>query len=300
VAYGFRKDEWDALTTEPDISIIDMVSDTVNNFTLIVAGNKLYRQGDTYYTWNEVPDQLLASPRTIDIDSNGVIYVSTWNGDIVKSSDHGYTWSKCTKPYSAGNHYIYTYVANDNSVWVFRFDYSTRFSRDGGLTWTDVGSGLSAQGYGDVFRLKNGSLLFHGSNCCSLHISADNGLTWTKIVTPGSSLKLFVNELDEIFIVTQKDGYSFYKSSDYGNTFTLNHKVYPSFGTTMENTYKKWENIYYVIIPGYGILKSSDLTQFEIYWLNAKIFNLFIDHNGVLIAKDWGNSRTVYYRKNSD
>lgn len=299
VAYGFRMNEWDALSTEPDNSITDLVADTVNDFTLAISGNKLYRQGGAYYIWNEVLDQLLASPRTIEIDSNGVVYVSTWNGDIVKSSDHGFTWSKCTRPYSAGNNYIYTYMANDNSLWVFRFDYPTRFSRDGGITWTDAGSGLSAQGYGDVFRLKNGSLLYHGSNCCSLHISSDNGLTWTKIVTPGSSLKLFVNELDEIFIFTQKDGLSFYKSADYGNTFTLIHKVNPSFVTSMENTFNRWGNFYYVCVPGYGIMKSADLTQFEIYWYNTGIFTMFIDHNGVFIAKDWGNSRKVYYRKNS-
>jgi hypothetical protein len=47
------------------------------------------------------------------------------------------------------------------------------------------------------------------------------------------------------------------------------------------------------------ILKSSDLTHYQIYWLNYDLENLFIDHNGVLIAKDW-NLKTVYYRKNTE
>lgn len=299
VAYGFRTGEWDAITAAPDNSISDMVSDTVNNFTLAVSGNILYRQGDVYYRWNQVLDPLLSSPRTIDIDRKGVIYVSTWNGDIIKSSDHGSTWSKCTKPYSDGNQYINTSVANDNSLWAFRSGNPTRFSADGGVTWTDAGSGLSTQGYGDIFRLKNGSLLFHGSNCCSLCISADNGLTWTKIVTPGSSLKVFANELDEVFLVTRNDGIAIYKSVDYGNTFIQKFKVYTSLSLTMGNTFIKWKDFYYVCLPGYGILKTYDLENYEIFWLNNKVSNLFIDNNGVLIAKDLDNSRTIYYRKNS-
>jgi len=66
----------------------------------------------------------------------------------------------------------------------------------------------------------------------------------------------------------------------------------------MENTFNKWGNFYYIIIPGYGILKSSDLIHYEVYWHNTDLRNLFIDYNGVLIAKDW-DWKTVYYRKNS-
>jgi hypothetical protein len=55
---------------------------------------------------------------------------------------------------------------------------------------------------------------------------------------------------------------------------------------------------YWILVPGYGIVKSKDLLTFEDYWVNNSLTDLFIDHNGVIIAKDWDNM-TVYYRKNS-
>jgi hypothetical protein len=45
-------------------------------------------------------------------------------------------------------------------------------------------------------------------------------------------------------------------------------------------------------------MKSADLSHLEDYWLNPNLGDLFIDQNGVLIAKDF-QSTTVYYRNNS-
>ena len=67
----------------------------------------------------------------------------------------------------------------------------------------------------------------------------------------------------------------------------------------MDNIFNKWKDYYNVLVPGFGILKSLDYEWYEIYWINNGLNNLFIDHNGVLIAKDW-NQNTIYYRKNSD
>ena len=299
VEYGFRNDEWDTCSFFPDANMLGMVADTVNKFTLMINSNQIYKQGERYYLWEPVNNPALVSPRTINMDRNRVIYVTTWSGELVKSTDHGVSWETCTKPFPDRPYYIYIDVSNDNYVWVFAWDHPTRFSKDGGITWNDAGSDLSSFGYGNIFRLKDGSLLFHGSNCCSLNRSFDNGLTWTKIATPGYSIKLFVDNKDEIFIVTQENGITIYKSTDYCSTFTSVTRVSPEWGTSdNDNIFSKWNNFYYILIPGWGILKSADLTHYEEFWHNSNLRDLFIDHNGVLIAKDW-NMNTVYYRKNS-
>lgn len=190
-------------------------------------------------------------------------------------------------------------IANDNYLWVFKFDMPTKFSADGGMTWQTAGSEIWECGIGDVFRLKDGSLLFHGSNTSTLHRSWDNGQTWTHINTPGLSTKLYVNSNDEIFVCNQEGGFLIYKSGDPGASFMRLYTVFPQFGTDLDNIFNKWKDICYILVPGYGILKSSDLNTYETYWANQDLNNLFIDHNGVLIAKDWDN-KTVYYRKNTD
>ena len=297
MAITFRENEWDAVSTDPDGHMTGMVADTIAGITLMVTNGKVYKQGSKYFLWEQVVHQVLESPRTVEMDSNGTIYVSTWNGEVLRSTDHGESWKKCTKPYPDHPYYIYMHVSNDNYIWVFKFDYPTKFSGNGGITWQTAGSDLSSYGFGDVFRLKNGTLLFHGSNCCSLSRSDDNGLTWTHIETPGYSTKLYVNDKEEIFICNQEGGFTILKSTDMGATYRRLFNCWPQFGTTMDNIFNRWGNTYYILVPGFGILKSDDLEHYETYWLNNELNNLFIDHNGVLIAKDWNNN-TVYYRKN--
>ncbi len=300
IEYGFRKNAWDTCTVAPDSYINSLVSDTVSGVTFMISGGVLYRQGERYFDWNMVSQFSQISSMELHKDSNGVIYVSTSSGDILKSADHGTSWLSCTKPFPDYPYFIYTSVANDNSLWAFEWNHPTKFSKDGGTTWTETGSNLYTFGYGDIFRLKDGSLLFHGSNCCSLNRSLDDGLTWTKIATPGYSTKVFVSGNDEITLITQENGVSFYRSTDYAATFTKVFNVYPDWGTSRNsNVFTRWKNFYYVLVPGYGILKSPDLIHYSDYWRNSNLNDLFLDNNGVLIAKDWGMSK-VYYRKNME
>ena len=301
-AYGFRENEWDSIPIAPDGNITDMVTDTVSKATFMISAGQLYRQGERYFLWEQVTDQNLQNPRTIEIDRNRVIYVSTWNGDIVKSTDHGESWEKCTKPYPDNPYYVYMSVSNDNYIWVGKYDFTTRFSKDGGMTWQDAPA-LSTFLNGNTFRLKDGTLVNHGTNGTSrnrFNISYDDGLTWISRETPGYSTGMYVTDNDEIFIFNQDAGFTIYTTTDLGETYTRVHSVHPKWGTTLENNIvRRWDGFYYIIVPGYGILKSADLINFENYWINSDLNDLFIDHNGVLIAKDWEYT-TVYYRKNSE
>jgi hypothetical protein len=302
--YAFKNDGWDPYTNDPDGGMTGMVADTVNKVTYMISGGKVYKQGQEYFNWNQITDPVLSSARTINIDRNGVIYISTWTGDLVKSTDHGLSWIVCKKPYPDRPYYIYVYVSNDNYVWVFAWDNKIRYSGDGGTIWTDIDplSGITAEGFGDIFRLKDGSLLYHGSNCCNMNRSFDNGKTWIKINTPGYSNKMYVNDKDEIFICTQEGGITIYKSVDYGLNFTRIYSVYPQWGTSMENTFNKWGDTYYILIPGFGVIKSTDLGNpdaYSIFYSNSDLFNLFIDQNGVLIAITL-NKHIVYYYKKSE
>ena len=302
VAYGFRTNEWDTLPDAMEYNISGMAADTVNKITFMVCGGILYRQGEKYYIWKEVTGQYLSSLRTIYIDRNRVFYATTWNGDLIRSSDHGESWQLCTRPYSQISFYLNISITSDNYIWVSTYNLPTKYSKDSGITWIELGGEVTTHGIGKVFRLKDGSLVLHGADCCSLFRSVDDGLTWTRIETPGYSQNLFVNDKDEIFIIVSP--FTIYKSTDYGATFSYVYAVFPEWGSSSENIFNKVGNFYYILVQGWGILKSADLIHFEDYWYNSNLRDLFIDHNGVLIAKYWNYQspyqRTVYYRKNSE
>ncbi len=302
VAYGFRENEWDGVSGTPETPIVDMVADTVNKVTFITTGSYLYRQGDRYYEWERVNDPIFNSPdrpRTVEIDRNGVIYVSSNDGNIIISIDHGASWQYCTKPWPERSHYLQMYVSNDNRLWVYTAEEPIRYSDDRGVTWHNAGAGMSEYRLGDVFRMSDGTLVKHGLDCCSLMISDDDGQTWTPLTTPAYSQKLYVTDDDQIFIVCdQGTGEVIYRSGDRGATFSSVHSVGVAFRSSYDNIFTRWDDFWYVAIPGFGIMTSYDLDEYENYWLFPDLRTLYVDHNGVLLVKDF-DSNTLYYRKNS-
>ena len=303
IAYGFREDEWDGVSGAPEVQIMDMVADTVSMVTFITAGSYLYRQGERYYQWEMVNDPIFNTPdrpRAVEIDCNGVIYVSTNGGNIIRSLDHGSSWQYCTKPWPERSNYLQIYVSNDNRLWVYTAGEPIRYSDDMAVTWHDAGAGMSDLRLGEVFRLSDGALIKHGPDCCSLMISDDDGQTWTSLTTPAYSQKLYVNDDDQIFIICdQGTAEVIYRSDDRGVTFSGVHSVDVAFRSSFDNIFTRWDNFWYVAIPGFGIMTSYDLDEYENYWLFPDLRTLYVDHNGVLMAKDF-DFNTIYYRKNSE
>lgn len=301
--FGFRTDEWDILPDAPESDITSMAADTVNKITFMTTHNGLFKQGDRYYIWEQVTDPKISYPLNINIDKKGIFWINTLMGELLKSTDHGQTWISCTRPYPDYPYSYYLQLSNDDYLWVSANNLPTRYSKDSGQTWSDAGNGLSNNFPQDIFRLKDGSLLIHGSGCCSLYRSFDDGLTLNKIDTPAPSVKVFVNEVDEIFLVVQSGGRVFYKSTDYGATFSYVYGAPTGVGGANDNTFTKWGDFYFIMVPGYGILKSTDLTHYDIYCINTNMGDLFVDHNGVLIATyfnwQYPNHREAFYRKNS-
>jgi hypothetical protein len=302
VEYAFKNDIWNEFTGFPDGSMSGLVADNAAHLTFMTSNGSVFQQGEKYYRWNQIINPLLNSVRTINIDNNGTIYVSTYNGDLIKSTDHGKNWKSCTKPYSDNYNLIYIYISNDNLIWAFAWSNPIRFSKDGGDTWIETGSDLSSNGFGQFFRMKDGSLLSHGSNYSSLNRSFYNGLTWSKIDTPGNSLRLYVDDKDNVFLLVQEDGTSVYMSADNCATFTRIYNIPQRINVyETSNIFSKSGDYYFLCFPGYGIIRSTDLSRpdsYETYYTNSNLTSLYIDHNGALIGRGLFYN-TIYYRMNS-
>jgi photosystem II stability/assembly factor-like uncharacterized protein len=264
----------------------------------MTASGNLFKQGERYFDWEYIALPGIRSVKSVKIDSDGVYYLNTWEGNIHRSTDHGQTWISCTKPYPGDSHSFLMSVSNDGMIWAFKDDSAAKFSADRCLTWQRAAKGLPAfGGYADIFRLSDGTLLFHGANCCGLQKSVDNGLTWNRLETPGLSDKLYVTDDDRIFIILQKDGVSIYKSDDKGATFNRVINFYPAFWTSYKNNiFNKYGDKYYVLVQGYGIAKSSDLINYQVIYENHNLADLFIDYQGNMIATDLSNNNACYWK----
>ncbi|MGE5419750.1 MAG: WD40/YVTN/BNR-like repeat-containing protein [Chloroflexota bacterium] len=299
-AYCFVPGQWNKIVEQPDKGFSYIAADTIAGVTLALSYGNVYRQGGRYYIWEEVTDPLIFEARSVNVDNSGVFYITTWKGDVVKSVDHALTWIKCTRPYPEIPYFVYITVSNDGYIWVGRYDAPSKFSKDGGLTWQLSGDNFPSSYNGNIFRLKNGAIICHGTNKPDkkrLQISFDDGLTWITRETPGYSTNMYVNEKDELFIGTQENGYTFYRTNDLGLTFERLYSVYPKWGTIPDaNLVHKWKDMYYIGIPGFGVLKSPDLVHYEKLWETEDIFELFIDHTGTLIARSRNWEGSYYYK----
>jgi hypothetical protein len=297
-AFGFKSDKWDATTASPEISITDMAADTINGLTFAIPNNGLLRRGERYFDWVQVNSYIRASPRTIDIAGDLTFYISTWEGQVYKSIDHGLNWLSCKSPWSDYFYYIDLKVTSGNYLWVTAPDKLLLSSRDGGNSWIPCSEGLPAtERLGDIFRLTDGTLFLLSLNY-GFYKSIDDGHSWTKMNAPQYPLKLYVTEKNELILFNRDNGISIYKSTDKGDHFMLKYTVMPEFNTLMEHTVHKRGKDYYLLIPGYGILHTLDFESFDNFWKNTSVYDLNMDDKGVFLVRgQYGDP--VYYRHNS-
>jgi hypothetical protein len=297
-AFGFKSDIWDATTASPEINITDMAADTMNGLTFAIPNNGLLRRGERYFDWVQVTNFNMASPRTIDIARDLTFYISTWEGQVYKSNDHGLNWLACTSPWSDYFYYIDLRVTSDNCLWVTAPGKQLLCSSDRGNSWFESSAGLPAsERLGDIFRLTDGTLFLLSLNY-GLYKSMDDGHSWSKMNSPEYPLKLYGTEKDELILINQDNGISIYKSTDKGDHFTLKYTVMPEFTTLMNHTVHKRGKEYYLLIPGYGILHTLDFETFNNFWRNSSVYDLYMDDKGVFLVRgQYGDP--VYYRHNS-
>jgi len=296
-AYGLLNNVWNEIMEPLHKSVVDLEFDSISQSTYMVSGGHIYKQGDKYYQWIKM-ETSIESVRTIDFDSNGTIFAGTWYGELYKSTDLGLTWTKCSNPIAGRNYYFEFYITSDNCLWATAWEHGLHYSNDGGLTWSKDLTGIENQEEMlDVFKFGNGDLVSLSRNKLVILRSQDGGKNWAPINTPLYTIKIYVTKNDELIAINQDNGITIYKSTDYGQTYREVLNVSPSWRTSpMEHIFQTFHDICYVNIPGYGIFTTTDFEEFKLHSRHTRIRELFIDHNKVLIAKDW-QSASLYYRK---
>ena len=299
-SYAFRPNVWDTVYGQPEANMWDLAADTINNLTFMTSCGLLYKQSERYYNWEVVNPNQFGSVNYVKIDSHGYLYVSNSSGDVYISKDKGNNWNQCTRPFPGNNNYIFLCVSNNNWVWVSTADKKLVCSKDQGLTWADASAGLSGgDDLGEIFQHPDGTLFFR-TRSARLYKSTDEGKSWSPIAFLNNTIQYGANAL---YMTTNGDllVYSLYydhrilKSTDKGEHFTQIYTASSNTAISELNFFNYYKGTFYMLIPGKGIVRTKDLIHFEDYWNITELWTLFIDHNGVLMAR--GNNR-LFYRNN--
>lgn len=285
-ATSFIFGQWNTITKGYLTKIHDMVIDTINNRTLMLAGCNLFEREEKFYAWKSFPDESNPCLSHLEMNSQGVLYGGKSNGTLYKSEDWGLHWEFLGKPIPENNFTLRLNITPDDYIWVSRWEHGIHCSMDGGMTWHKNLSGLAIdEEMNDVYMLSDGSHLSLSLNQLEILRTFDNGINWSPINTPIYSLSFYVTEKDEIIAFNQENGFSIYKSTDFGQSFRRVYSAETSYHTTpMTNIFKKHNDTYYFVAPGSGVYKTKDFENFEKILSEHTVRHLHIDHTGTLYA----------------
>ncbi len=293
---SFRYNKCDTVATYPETTILHMVADSINKVTLLNTNRQLFKQGTNYFDWIPIESNLWSSVFSVEMDRNGLIFLTTWDGDLFKSLDHGESWVKCNKPFPLYLYWFFFQVTSDGTLWASCWDNPLLFSRDGGITWTATNLPSNQQAI-DAYYLSDGSFVILTNNTRVMG-SGDGGLNWIDLNVTGYPLNLFVSSNGDVLVVTQENGITIKKSVDRGDHFLPVYSAYPESRGTMGHCFYKKGDTYYVMIQHIGVVTTTDFVNFKKFWDNKKIFDLFMDHRGTLIATKFDRSNAYYFAVN--
>jgi photosystem II stability/assembly factor-like uncharacterized protein len=288
-ALAFRPGRLDSLSVAPETGLRDMEWDPVTGKTFMVSGEGLFMQGEHYFEWNHHPKTELNRAFNMETDSRGHLYVSTYDGEILKSTDGGASWQFISKPIPGFDGVLDFTITHNDYLWVTSYYHSLRGSRDGGATWSVDTTGLAKdERIGDIYSLSDGTLLLLTLNS-NVYQSSDDGSAWQPMDVPDPAFKLFVTPEDEIIVFTLtiipgSNGYTVYKADSAGDEFRETERILSEFGARSVIHAYLYQGIYYVGIPGAGIYKTSGFEEFEEYVRIPGLFELFITGEGTLIG----------------
>ncbi|MBN1822131.1 MAG: hypothetical protein JW833_15530 [Prolixibacteraceae bacterium] len=286
---------WNLISSGLLTKIDDLIIDTMNHRSVMVANGNMYKNGEDFFHWELINSSFSGSVICLEVDSKGILYAGAGQGRLYKSSDWGESWSQCTKPIPENNGDYQLSVSSDDYFWAYRQSFGIWCSKDRGISWQRDTVGLAYSSImGGVYRLNDGSHICVAQSQMQIFRTWDDGLTWEQMNSPEGVRSCYVTNYSEIVILAERNGYTIFKSSDFGVTYktirsvTPSHLIFP-----IGNNFGMLENQYYLYIPGSHVYKTSDFETFESLLIADDQRYLYIDHRGTLFV--CGNSDQPVY-----
>jgi photosystem II stability/assembly factor-like uncharacterized protein len=259
------------------------------DYLYLKGNNKIYRKN---YISDDINWTLIYSGQYEDITvtSNGVIFISQYDRNIIKSTDNGASWVN-TKWSAIGEFSTPGELnTNNNKLYVGTYWSGVYVSSDNGDTWVHS-TGLPAnRGVTDVVFLNGNvyALVRDQLKTTGLYLSTDNGLTFTKFNTglnfwSEQSLNGFTANGNNFYLSV--DYWGFFLSTNNGQRWTeINNGINNIFPHNIKKIQTDNSGVVWTLLgtngigpnrPTWGVMKSIDKS---VSWLDANGNGLIDDY----------------------
>ena len=209
-----RAESWQGASSLGAVHVLSIGVSPANKCTAYVAtGNRIMRTTDCTRTWENVyydsrPETRMNVIR-VDLQNASNVYAATSQGDLLKSTDGGTSWTPVRRfeneirqvVATAGDTRVLYVVTRSRGIWK---------TTDAGQTWTEASEGMgdypgALDGVMLVEDIARGNSLIAASHYGLLR-TTDGGASWqplTLVTPPGSAIitSLAVSPKDSNFIV---------------------------------------------------------------------------------------------------
>lgn len=157
------------------------------------------------------------------IDDDGIIFTSSWAGDVFKSSDYGVTWNITDSVHTTQTHIVDMVTYTDNSVLLGIYGYIKR-STDKGETWITIINDLPGSIVNNITATDEGIIYAISGNklCRANHVDSSFIVIKDSIYSSSPPIynRIDVGKNGLIFFADQYTNQGIYRSTNYGESWS--------------------------------------------------------------------------------
>jgi photosystem II stability/assembly factor-like uncharacterized protein len=190
-------------------------------------------------------------------NNQGNMFVSSWAGEVYKTTDNGLTWDSTSNIDTAQTHITDMALYPDNSLLLGTFNFIKR-TTDKGISWSSIINGLPNSIIHNIEVTEEGVIYAVSGNklCRANHIDSSFLIIRDGIFTSSSPIynRIVSGRNGLLFLADQGANQGIYRSTDYGETWS---KIYNSSVYSLSLLNDKY--VVAGLSAGDGILFSSNL-----------------------------------------
>lgn len=210
------------ITTTAPLTTIRITPQFVDVIYAISAAGELFVTQDGGGGWFRGATSIAEPILSVDMDAVApwIVYLGTAGGGVYKSVSGGVDWASTSPPW-----YVFSLVVDpaDGARVYAGTSAGVRRSTDGGVTWSDAGTGLPDGAVTAVHRSHaDGHTLFASVESHGLFKSVDAGGSWTAVTSLPPTVVMPVIETSgaSAVLLAGTDLEGIFASADHGATWT--------------------------------------------------------------------------------